>query len=103
MKRIDMIDACQGVGKIYRDSGEFVRDAEYDLRILQEVHETPREDLPGLEQIEGTVELHEMDLMLVGEPLVLHLEDGRHLDFLYVDDRGVIASRGGKGIRSQGA
>jgi len=93
-----VIEECRGVGRVYRENGEFVREAEYDLQVLQEAHETPSQDVPGLRRIEGTIEIGELDLHLVGEPLVLHLEDGRRLDFFYADSGGIIANRGGQGL-----
>ena len=98
MNRLDVTEECRGVGRVSRENGEFVLDAEYDLKVLQEVRETPSEDLPGLKRIEGTVGLGEQDLHLVGEPLVLHIEDGRRLDFFYANLGGTIANRGGQGL-----
>jgi len=98
MNRLDVIEECRGVGRVCRDTGEFLRDAEYDLEVLQEIHETRSGDVPGLKRIEGTVEIGELDFNLVGEPLVLQLEDGRRLDFFYTDSGGTIANRGGTGL-----
>ena len=94
MDRLDVIEACRGTGHVYRDNGEFVRRAGYHLEVLQEVHESPSGDILGLQRIEGRVELESADLHLVGKALVLHLEDGRQLDFFYTDSGGTIADRG---------
>lgn len=98
MDRLDVIEECHGVGRVCRDTGEFLRDAKYDLQVLQEMHETASGDVPGLKRIDGTVEIEEVDLHLVGEPLVLQLEDSRLLDFFYADSSGVIANRGSRGF-----
>ena len=98
MDRLDVIEECRGQGRVCWENGEFIRDTKYDLQVLQEVHEMPSEGVPGLKRIEGTIELGELDLHLVGEPLVLHLEDGRRLDFFYTDLNGTIANRGGQGL-----
>lgn len=92
--RLDVIEQCSGVGRIYDENGQHIGESRYDLQVLQEVHDSPTGDVPGLKRIEGTVEV----IADIGRALTIHLEDGRRLDFFIADVSGRIAHRGGKGL-----
>ena len=98
MSRQELIDKLPGTGPVYDESGERVGEARYMLWVYQEMKsagtlQDPDAELPGLKDIRGRVEgLDTFDLL--GKTLTLHLEDGRHLDFLIENSGGDIAGSG---------
>ncbi len=93
-----LIDELSGTGAVYDESGKRVGEARYMLWVYQEMKfagtlQDPDAELPGLKDIKGRVEnLDTFDLL--GKTLTLHLEDGRHLDFLIENSGGDIAGSG---------
>ena len=98
MVRLDIIEDCHGQGRVISEAGEFIREAEYWLRVLQEVHETRSGETSGLRDIRGWVGLDATDIHLIGQSLTLELEDGRRMDFFYSDSDGTIANRDDRGL-----
>ena len=85
-----MDETLDGHGKVY-DGEELKLQAEYYLCAQHE-----QADQESLRVITGNLKTaHGQPALaaLVGQSLVLHLEDGRRLDFFFKDDDGNIAAR----------
>ncbi len=93
-----VIERLTGAGKVYRENGDLLGDAQYDLRVIQEFKDVGTKDgpelLPGLKDVVGHVTGLD-NLVLIGAELTLHLEDGRRLRFFVTDQDGRIGASGG--------
>ncbi len=93
-----VIERLTGAGKVYRENGDLLGDAQYDLRVIQEFKDVGTKDgpelLPGLKDVVGRVTGLD-NLALIGAELTLHLEDGRRLRFLVAGQDGLITASGG--------
>src|SRR5438445_13483605 len=85
-------------GIIFRADGSEVGRRRYHLIIRQHMLDVGRgEKIPGLLQIDGSVDLEEMEgigLVMAGDELILKLNDGRSLPFFFSNSDGRIAARG---------
>ena len=96
--RLELLEELSGVGTVYRESGELVEQMEYRLKLYQEMLSAGTTEVPGLQQIVGSVPGGDEVFGLIGEDLILELEDGRRLDFFVQSMDGAIECRGGKGL-----
>ena len=96
--RMELIENLSGMGKVYDENGNFIRESHYEIRVYQKIHDAQGEDVAGIKDIQGYVEIDEMELLQIGEPRVLEMDDGRRLDFFWSNNDGTIANRSGKGI-----
>ena len=98
MDRLKKLERLEGNCVIHDEERTKIADGRYFLDVFQEMLDagtTNRgsELIPGLKRIVGKID--DVDAFpLVGDPLVLTLEDGRRLEFFFTDDTGNIASRG---------
>ena len=91
------VDQLIGLGTIINtDDGTEVGQRRYRLTIWQEMLDAGHgEQIPGLLQIEGHVDLKEHEgFDLVGKNLILKLENGQVLPFFFRESNGRIAARG---------
>ncbi len=95
MPYFETLERTKGRGELRRENGELIGEVEYNIVVLQDMLD---EDKAGRRVVEGdiddSVDLHS----LVGESLVLHLEDGRRMDMIVADTEGRIESRGEQGL-----
>lgn len=96
MKETVELERPSGRGSVYRENGTLLWEANYKIVVFQEIHIVREDRLPGLKDIQGSIE--PPDWAPIGDSLVLHLEDGRRLDFFYSDISGAIADRSGRGL-----
>ena len=95
MPYFETLERTKGLGELRREDGELIGDVEYNIVVLQDMLD---EDKAGLKVVEGDID-GSVDLFpLVGESLVLHLEDGRRMDVIVSDTDGRIENRGGQGL-----
>jgi hypothetical protein len=90
------VERLKGMATILRADGSEVGRRPYHLTIWQQMLDAGGEQIPGLFQIEGRIDLQEMEgysLVIAGE-LILKLEDGRSLPFFFTNNDGRIAARG---------
>ncbi len=95
-----VVERLSGAGTVYREDGDLLGNAQYDLRVYQEFKDVGTKDgpelLPGLKDIEGHVTgLDNFALTNEGAKLTLRLEDGRSLRFYVTDLDGRIGASGG--------
>ena len=91
-----LIERASGEGPVVKDDGSRVSRTRYDLEVWQEMLDAGSETLPGLREVVGTVDLQGVEMFgLMGENLVLRLEDGRRFKFFLTDLHGTVAPRGG--------
>jgi Ribbon-helix-helix protein, copG family len=98
----EVVEQLSGVGEVTRESGgTSLGPRRYRLVVWQEIHNVRTmgdavSRVEGLRSITGSVELqgHEGLTELVGESLVLQLQDGRRLPFFFRSSDGSIAPRG---------
>lgn len=84
-------------GIVLKADGSEVGRRRYHLIIRQEIFNVGGEQIPGLLQIDGIIDLEGMEgmaLVMAGDELVLKLNDGRSLPFFFTDSHGRIAARG---------
>lgn len=95
-KSMKLVERLRGVGRVLNEKGSDLGPASYDLSIWQEVHQVRTfggtNTVDGLREIQGTVTGKAASL--VGEGLVLRLEDERTLPFFFTASSGAIAARG---------
>lgn len=94
-------ECSSGFGKLYRGE-EFIDNVLYDVKVYQWWIETRSDEPPieGSKEIEGQVSNPDNPfgiLNLIGEPLTLHLEDGRCWDMFIKNSEGKAVNTG-KGI-----
>ena len=91
MPYFETLERIKGFGELCREDGQLIGEVEYSIVVLQEMLD---EGNAGLEVVEGDID-DSVDLFsLVGESLVLHLEDGRRMDMFIADTEGRIENRG---------
>ena len=90
------IEELTGTGPVTREDGSAVGARHYQLTVWQQQHDDGRGGwIPGLFSVEGHVALEAFEgFKLVGESLILELEDGRRLPFFFSNSDGRIAARG---------
>ena len=98
--RLKLIEQYSGKGWLSREnSNDRIADVEYYLKIHQElIPDGIGGEVEGFKQIEGTVSSGDKIglYQMVGESLVLHMEDGRNLGMFIKDSNtGAIANRTG--------
>lgn len=96
MTRMQKVETLVGEGEIKRENGTSLGIRAYQLTRWQRIHDDGRGgQIPGLFSIEGHITLNAYEgLELVGESLVLELQDGRALPFFFKNNNGQIAARG---------
>ena len=100
---LDFVARLIGVGPAHKKDRTLVGQADYRLKLFQEVIETTTKDghggmryerIPGLMHIEGSVTgLENHAFWSEGTELTLTLEDGRRLDFQIALDGTIAAQR----------
>lgn len=97
-----LLERLRGVGLVVREAGAVpIGPRPYDLSVWQQVHHLETmgggsSRVDGLKSVQGSVRLDEDEsFSLVGESLILHLEDGRTFPFFLQNSDGAIAARGG--------
>jgi len=84
-KRYKFLENPSGVGEVY-EGNEKIAKVSYNLDVTQEIHiaETLKEtsEIEGLKSMTGSISVLEGSKDLWGkDKLVLHMEDGRKIDF----------------------
>jgi hypothetical protein len=92
-----LVDKPSGAGALYRKSGRQVGVVTYDLELYEAVHSTRSGIVVDLKRIEGRVADPGL-VDLIGQPLRLHLKDGRQLDILIINEHGAIEDWSGRGL-----
>jgi hypothetical protein len=91
-----ILESPSGRGEIYQDD-KFLQTVNYHLTHYQEVstlqYSGGSEEIKGARGIEGTLRGGQF-FGLVGERLILHLSDGRHLNFFFRNSNGLIVGDG---------
>jgi hypothetical protein len=90
-----LVEECTGTGDLLHQ-GALVQQVRYEVARYQGMLEGSGMPVPGLQRIEGSVDLRLSDdqAHLVGEPLTLRLEDGRSLAVTLAGRDGRILSEG---------
>jgi hypothetical protein len=88
-----LVEECAGVGDL-SGQGDVIRQVRYRISRYQGVIEHSGLPIPGLHRIEGSVDAAADLAPLVGESLVLRLEDGRALAITIADADGRVLSEG---------
>jgi len=80
-KKINTLESPSGEGKVYRGEA-LLSHVLYKLQVTQEIKVTRGDELPGIQDIRGSIIVvkGEKDLTL-GDELILHLSDGRRWKF----------------------
>lgn len=89
-----LVEECSGVGRVVMNDRAF-DDITYRVNRFQAMLPSGL-PIPGRHRIEGTIAVATLPdpAGLVGEPLVLHLEDGRSLRLTLADDVGRVLAEG---------
>lgn len=87
-----LVEECAGVGRVVVNDRAF-DDIAYRVNRFQAMLPSGL-PIPGRHRIEGTIAVTTLPDGLVGEPLVLHLEDGRSLKLTLADDVGRVLAEG---------
>jgi len=94
MKMAETIARHSGTGRLLRN-GETVCPVQYDVTVYQETLGPGGLPVPGLQRIEGAIELRGRDAdALIGERLALALDDGRQIGIVLKTADGQIGSCG---------
>jgi hypothetical protein len=88
-----LVEECAGVGDL-SGQGDVIRQVRYRISRYQGIVEHSGLPIPGLHRIEGSVDAAADLGPLVGESLVLRLEDGRALAITIADADGRVLSEG---------
>lgn len=91
-----VIERVSGVGLAFRRAdGSKAARLRYRITRLREMHDATTfgasEEVEGFMVVRGAVEADDPSLRLVGEELVLHLDDGRRFNFFVANSRGTIS------------
>jgi hypothetical protein len=98
--KLKLMERVSGVGLVTREGGKEIGRRPYDLSVWEERHTVDtfggRSEVAGLGEVRGSVVFEDREVFgLVGESLVLQLEDGRQFKFFLRNSDGTIAPRGG--------
>ena len=90
-----LVEACSGSGALIHH-GAVLRQVRYTINRYQGMLEGSGMPIPGLQRIEGSVDLEvdEAEARLIGAPMTLALEDGRTVPVTLADRHGRILSEG---------
>jgi hypothetical protein len=90
-----LVEQVAGVGDLSL-KGAVIRQVRYNISRYQGMRGETGLPIPGLHRIEGSIDVTspEETAGLVGEPLVLRLEDGRALGIRLADAEGRVLSEG---------
>ena len=101
--RIVTLETTRGEGDVYRE-GNLIARARYNLEVTQKMIQTSSDEIPGMKNVSGQIEVIEgEDYLFDYDFLTLHLNDGRGMEFFVtkVDiSSGVhsVQHTGGKGL-----
>jgi hypothetical protein len=97
----ELVEKLNGTGEVTKEAGGTLGPRRYRLTVWQEIHRVKTmgnnvSRVEGLKSITGSIELKDdaEGFDLVGQPLVLQLEDGRRFPFFFSSSDGTIAARG---------
>lgn len=98
MDRYVTVEEDRGTGKLLQDGRVVLDRVAYSLKVSQRMIEARTmggsSEIPGLKSIQGWLS-DDVPYALIGEPVVLVLEDGRRWDCFIQSSSGNLVNRGG--------
>lgn len=88
-----VIEESSGTGALEQD-GTVLRQVRYSITRYQGMLVGSGMPIPGLHRLEGSTDLEDVDVSLIGRPLTLRLEDGRALAVTLAARDGRLLSEG---------